>query len=302
MTSPGRVLRVTACAVSLFLAYGLGFAMSAKPATTRTKTYEPAAHRQGLLEEATDRIADEAADPVTRSALREAAITAMLKRLGDPWARYYPAVDYDDFSRWLNGDSKRVSAEPEESDVSVRTKKNVTFIRVAVFTRGAGAKVRAAVPHGSPGVILDLRGNPGGLLDEAVDTASVFLTDGPVVTYEKRGAAPELLKVTKPGDDRIPLVVLVDGGTASAAEIVAGSLRDRDRAVIIGSRTFGKGTVQEPVLLADGSAVELTVGRYRTPDGRNLEGSGIEPDVQVPVPGDAERRAVDVLNGLTGHK
>jgi len=108
------VLRVTACAVSLLLAYGLGLAMSATPATTRTRTtYEPAAHDKGVLEEATDRIADEAADPVTRSALREAAITAMLKRLGDPWARYYPAVDYDDFSRWLNGDSKRVTPNPK---------------------------------------------------------------------------------------------------------------------------------------------------------------------------------------------
>ncbi|MEO5875896.1 MAG: S41 family peptidase [Streptosporangiaceae bacterium] len=290
---------MTVGAVALLFAYGLGFAMSAEPART---TYEPAAHPQGVLEEATDRIAGAAADPVTRSALREAAITAMLKRLGDPWARYYPAADYGDFSRWLNGESKRVSADPEPSDVTVQTENKVTFIRVAVFTRGSGAKVRAAVPARSAGVILDLRGNPGGLLDEAVDTASAFLTDGPVVTYEKRGTPPELLRVTEPGDDNTPLVVLVDGGTASAAEIVAGSLRDRDRAVIVGSRTFGKGTVQEPVRLADGSAVELTVGRYQTPGGRNLEGVGIEPDVQVPVPGDSKRRAVDVLNGLTGHR
>jgi carboxyl-terminal processing protease len=98
-----------------------------------------------------------------------------------------------------------------------------------------------------------------------------------------------------------PLVVLVDGGTASAAEVVAGSLRDRDRAVIVGSRTFGKGSVQEPLRLTDGSAIELTIGRYRTPSGRSLDGSGIDPDVAVNAdrpPREAERRALTVLRGL----
>ena len=96
-------------------------------------------------------------------------------------------------------------------------------------------------------------------------------------------------------------VVLVDAGTASAAEVVAGSLRDRDRAVIIGSRTYGKGSVQESVRLADGSAIELTVGRYRTPGGRNLDGVGIEPDVAVSAdrpPTVAEQRGRSVLRGL----
>lgn len=181
------------------------------------------------------------------------------------------------------------------------------MIRIGAFTRGTGREIRAAVTGRSPserakgGVLLDLRGNPGGLLDEAVQTASAFLPGGPVVTYEPRGAPVQRRTVTTPGDAETPLVVLVDAGTASAAEIVAGSLRDRDRAVIVGSRTYGKGSVQETLKLADGSAIELTVGRYRTPGGRNLDGVGIEPDVAVSAdrpPAEAERRARTVLRGL----
>ena len=135
-----------------------------------------------------------------------------------------------------------------------------------------------------------------------VGTASAFLDGGLVATYEPRGEAPERLDAPPGGDTTTPLVVLVDGGTASAAEVVTGSLRDRDRAVIVGSRTFGKGSVQEPVRLADGSAIELTVGRYRTPSGRSLDGSGITPDVAVDPdrpPREAERRALTVLRGLS---
>ena len=181
---------------------------------------------------------------------------------------------------------------------------HVLMVRVAAFTRGVGREVRRAVlgrAERHSGVVLDLRGNPGGLLDEAVETASVFLTGGVVVIYERSGARPERLDAAAGGDTATPLVVLVDGGTASAAEVVAGSLRDRDRAVIVGSRTFGKGSVQEPLRLADGSAIELTVGRYRTPSGRSLDGSGIDPDVAVNAdrpPREAERRALTVLRGL----
>ncbi|GAA0337265.1 S41 family peptidase [Actinoallomurus spadix] len=191
-------------------------------------------------------------------------------------------------------------------DMSVsRTADGVVVIRVAAFTRGVGREVRAAVtgrPGHRGGVLLDLRANPGGLLDEAVDTASVFLPGGPVATFERAGAPPERLVAGPGGDTRVPLVVLVDGSTASAAEVVAGSLRDRDRAVIVGSRTFGKGSVQEPLRLADGSAIEVTVGRYRTPSGRNLDGSGIDPDVAVNAnrpPREAERRALTVVRGLS---
>jgi carboxyl-terminal processing protease len=193
-----------------------------------------------------------------------------------------------------------------EGSVSVeRPARGVELIRIAAFTRGVGRDVRDLVSRKAGridgGIVLDLRGNPGGLLAEAVDTASAFLASGPVVTFERRDRAAQRMDVTRPGDVRTPLVVLVDSGTASAAEIVAGSLRDRDRAVIVGSRTFGKGSVQEPIRLVDGSTIELTVGRYRTPAGRNLDGVGIEPDVAIPPdrpPQVAEERAMTVMHGL----
>ncbi|GAA0957525.1 S41 family peptidase [Actinocorallia libanotica] len=291
---PRRWYRGAAVAAALLSAYGLG----AATAETEPSRIEPASHEDGLLEEATDRIATSADQPVSRAELREAAISGMLRSLGDPWARYYPPQEYDDFTGWLNGDHKTVRPEPQRGDVVVDRAEDLTVVRVAVFTRGVGAQVRTGV-SGSRAVLLDLRGNPGGLLDEAVDTASAFLEDGPVVTYERRGEPAEVISVTSPGDSRVPVVVLVDKGTASAAEIVTGALRDRDRAVIVGSATFGKGTVQEPVRLSDGSAVELTVGRYLTPAGHNLEGVGIEPDITAGS-SDAEERGRTVLDGLTG--
>ena len=170
---------------------------------------------------------------------------------------------------------------------------------------GVGHEVRSALARlrtqRVTGVVLDLRGDPGGLLDEAVETASVFLDGGTVVTYTRRDGPTQRLDAVGSGDTSTPLVVLVDGGTASAAEVVAGALQDRGRAVIVGSRTFGKGSVQEPRMLSDGSALELTVARYTTPTGRSLEGVGLEPDIDVAPGSDpavAETRAVEVLTGL----
>jgi carboxyl-terminal processing protease len=194
-------------------------------------------------------------------------------------------------------------------DVEVaRLKGDVEVVRITAFTRGVGASVRKAVATsttpgqaGSAGVVLDLRGNPGGLLTEAVEVASAFLDGGAVVSYEKRGEPVHHLDAIGSGDTSVPVVVLVDGGTASAAEVVAAALQDRNRAVIVGSRTYGKGSVQEPRSLSDGSAIELTVGRYLTPDGRSLDGVGIEPDVAVASragAATAEQRALEVLRGL----
>lgn len=181
----------------------------------------------------------------------------------------------------------------------------VARIRVAAFTRGVGRDVRKAVAElrsaRASGVVLDLRGNPGGLLSEGVEVASAFLDGGPVVSYAGRGAKPRLLSAPAHGNTDLPLAVLVDSGTASAAEVVTGALQDRGRAVVVGSRTFGKGSVQEPMRLSDGSAIELTVARYLTPSGRSLDGVGISPDIALPDGADdasAVRRAVDVLAGL----
>ncbi|WP_329487880.1 S41 family peptidase [Kitasatospora sp. NBC_01246] len=185
-------------------------------------------------------------------------------------------------------DSQQVAVE--------RLDKGVVRITVRAFTSGVAEQVRAAV-HGAHGVVLDLRGNSGGLVEEAAGTAAVFLDGGPVGSYQERGGTREL---TAPpgGDQRTPLVVLVDGGTMSAAELLTGALQDRSRAVVVGGRTFGKGTVQQPSRLADGAVLELTVGRYYTPAGRSPEGVGLVPDVPASGAEDAGALALRVLAGL----
>ncbi|MCS0639166.1 S41 family peptidase [Streptomyces sp. LP05-1] len=189
-------------------------------------------------------------------------------------------------------------------------------ITVAEFTRGAGQRVRDAVrtaPAGA-GVLLDLRGNGGGLVTEAVAAASAFLDGGLVATYDVHGEE-QALYAQPGGDTGRPLVALVDGGTMSAAELLAGALQDRGRAVTVGGRTFGKGSVQLPSRLPDGSVAELTVGHYRTPAGRGVDGEGLTPDVAAtptasgpaadpdapPTAADpVETRARAVLSGLGG--
>ncbi|WP_405017662.1 S41 family peptidase [Kitasatospora sp. NBC_00070] len=174
-------------------------------------------------------------------------------------------------------------------------------VRIAVhgFTAGVAGQVKAAA-RGASGVLLDLRGNSGGLVDEAAATAALFLDGGPVGSYLEHGERRELT-AGPGGDTATPLVVLVDGGTMSAAELLAGALQDRSRAVLVGSRTFGKGTVQQPSRLADGAVLELTVGRYFTPAGRSPDGTGLTPDVPRPpgaTPADTVRLAGTVLSGL----
>ncbi|MGW1376614.1 S41 family peptidase [Streptomyces sp. NPDC002446] len=172
-----------------------------------------------------------------------------------------------------------------------------TRVKIAAFAKGTGAAVRRAVHDASPrgGLLLDLRGNTGGLVTESVATAGAFLDGGLVATYDVRGSQ-RALYAERGGNTRLPLVVLVDGGTMSAAELLAGALQDRGRAIVVGSPTFGKGSVQMPSRLADGSVAELTVGHYRTPSGRAVDGAGITPDLVVE--DHAEKRARTVLSGL----
>ncbi|MEZ5117095.1 MAG: S41 family peptidase [Candidatus Nanopelagicales bacterium] len=198
-------------------------------------------------------------------------------------------------------------AEVTTDDVNVtRLNGGIQVVEIRSFSRGVGRDVRDALTLDtgarSGGVVLDLRGNPGGLLTEAVDVAGAFLDGGPVVSYETRASGTRTLESLAPGDTTTPVVVLVDGGTASAAEVVAAALQDRNRAIVVGTRTYGKGSVQESAVLSDGSAIELTVGRYRTPSGRLIDGVGVEPDVvadgTTAGPEAAEARAIEVLRGL----
>ncbi|MFJ8595573.1 S41 family peptidase [Streptomyces sp. NPDC093598] len=173
----------------------------------------------------------------------------------------------------------------------------ITVIKVSTFTRGSGHQVRDAVRQAPPGagIVLDLRGNSGGLVTEAVTAASAFLDGGLVATYDVDGEQ-RALHAEPGGDTTRPLVALVDGGTMSAAELLTGAVQDRGRALVVGSRTFGKGSVQMPSRLPDGSVAELTVGHYRTPSGRGVDGRGITPDLETDE--DALQRAQAVLRGL----
>ncbi len=131
------------------------------------------------------------------------------------------------------------------------------------------------------GLVLDLRNNPGGVLNAAVAVSDAFLNDGLIVYTEGRVADSQLKFSATPGDllDGAPIVVLVNGGSASASEIVAGALQDHRRAVVIGTKTFGKGSVQTIVPVSNGSALKLTTARYFTPNGRSIQAAGIEPDI-----------------------
>jgi carboxyl-terminal processing protease len=136
------------------------------------------------------------------------------------------------------------------------------------------------------GLVLDLRSNPGGLLDEAVRVADRFISEGIIVTTEGRAnRVTDIERARGPGTEPdYPLAVLVDRGSASASEILAGSLQDHGRAAIVGTRTFGKGTVQQVIDLGDGSGLKLTVARYFTPSHRSIQDLGIAPDVEVAEP------------------
>ena len=173
------------------------------------------------------------------------------------------------------------------------------YIRLLQFTDDVGQEVEAAVDDlisdGAQGFVLDLRGNPGGLLDEAVEVASVFIEDGPVVSVQEREGERVTFEASGEAID-LPLVVLVDGGSASASEIVAGAVKDRDRGELVGEPTFGKGTVQTIRSLPDGLGVKFTTARYYTPSGDSIEESGITPDRVVSGPEEQLMAAQAELN------
>ena len=168
---------------------------------------------------------------------------------------------------------------------------DIGVITVTTFTDGAGQDVVAAMRSIQTklgrkplGYILDLRSNPGGLLDEAVNISDVFLNDGEIVSQRGRRRADTLKFFAKQGDyaDGLPVIVLIDAGSASASEIVAGALQDRHRGLVMGERSFGKGSVQTIVPLTNDTGLRLTTARYYTPSGRSVQEGGIDPDIRVP--------------------
>jgi carboxyl-terminal processing protease len=191
--------------------------------------------------------------------------------------------------------------EMERAVINVRSVRgellepNYGYLRISQFQSTTARDLEAALDgiardNGAPlrGLVLDLRNNPGGVLQASVDVADAFLADGLIVYTRGRIADSELRYEATPGDrlDGAPIVVLINAGSASASEIVAGALQDHRRAVIVGSRSFGKGSVQTILPLSEDRAIKLTTALYYTPRGRSIQAQGIEPDIAV-----AARRA-----------
>lgn len=164
---------------------------------------------------------------------------------------------------------------------------NIGYIKISRFsddtvqlTREVAEKLKA---QGAKGIVLDLRGNPGGLLDGAVGVSSVWLPNGKTVLQEKRDGV--VIKTYNSSGstilENIPTVILIDDGSASASEIVAGALKDNNVATLMGIKSYGKGSVQTVENLADGSSLKITIARWYTPNGRNIDKEGIEPDTKV---------------------
>jgi len=176
---------------------------------------------------------------------------------------------------------------------SVRTRMlepGFAYVRIAQFQQETGAELReqlrrtrAKTEGRLHGVVLDLRSNPGGLLNAAIEVSDAFLDGGVIVSTRGRASEADIKVNAAKGDliDGAPLVLLVDGGTASAAEIVAGALKDHRRALLMGSRTFGKGSVQTVLPLDSGFAIKLTTARYFTPNGVSIQARGIKPDITL---------------------
>ena len=191
-----------------------------------------------------------------------------------------------DKERELTLKRAKVDIPAVAAEMIERDGKKVAHVQLFGFTNGAHGEMRdqidKLVKQGAEGIVLDLRGNGGGLLSEGVLVSSTFIEDGLVVSTKGRARAERKYEAEGDAiDEKIPVVVLVDGGSASASEIVTGALRDRKRATIVGEKTFGKGVFQEVENLPNGGSLDLTVGSYFLPGGENISGKGIPPQVKA---------------------
>ena len=168
--------------------------------------------------------------------------------------------------------------------------KDIAYIRISSFSEEADKtiekeieKMQKKTKNGIKGVILDVRNNPGGLLDQAVAISDLFLNEGEIVSTRARNEEDSLKYNATEGDivNGLPIVVMINDGSASASEIVAGALQDHKRAVILGEKSFGKGSVQSVIPFGKYGAIRLTTARYYTPSGRSIQAKGIEPDIEV---------------------
>jgi carboxyl-terminal processing protease len=168
---------------------------------------------------------------------------------------------------------------------------NIAYVRLTGFTSNAtqqlSIEMESLLAQNPQALIFDLRDNPGGFLNQSVAVADLFLPEGIVLYQRNRNGEEEIFR-SQNGDiaENIPLIVLVNPGSASASEIVAGAIQDHGRGIILGEVTFGKGSVQNTLTLSDGSELRVTIARWYTPDNNTIDGQGITPDVEVPLEGD----------------
>lgn len=204
----------------------------------------------------------------------------------------------------VSRDGKKILASLSAERVSIRTveasqiSSQVAYLEIASFATGTAQDVKNSLAKlkYDDGVIIDLRNNPGGVIEEAVNVAELFIGSGVIVSYQVNGFE-RLFKANNPSPIKVPVILMINRNTASSAEILAGAFQDRNRGVVVGERSYGKGSVQEFVTLEDGSRIELTVALYVTPSGRVVEEVGITPDLSVS-PNEISIKALQVLGGL----
>ena len=191
--------------------------------------------------------------------------------------------------------------EFQSNDVSTdQVKKNILYLRIDTFSENVVQDVKSELGQGNfqKGLILDLRDNPGGILSVATDFAALFLSKGAIVSYDMANGDGKTIQADSPASINVPVAILINKNTASSAEVVAGALQARNRAVLIGATTFGKGSVQESLKLANRSSIEITVGRLLTPLGKFIEGTGIKPDL-VASEMQSLPKAINLINALS---
>ena len=189
-------------------------------------------------------------------------------------------------------------AIPIHSVKSMEIEPGYSYIRIANFQNATTKEVRSALnslkkKHPLQGLVLDLRNNPGGLLDQAVKVADIFIDTGIIVSTKGKNNQEQMVFAAhqEGSQNTYPMVVLVNGGSASGSEIVAGALQDHKRAIILGTTTFGKGSVQTILPLPDGAGIRLTTAKYYTPSGDSIQATGIKPDMAVPFTTAADTKA-----------
>ncbi len=181
----------------------------------------------------------------------------------------------------------RIELKPVKYSLRTDAGQRVGYVRLTQFNANSARDMRIALEKLNAdkvdGYILDLRSNPGGLLYASAEIARFWLGEGTIVSTVDRDGQKELISANRPPLTNKPLVVLVDGGSASASEILSGALQDNHRAVLVGTKTFGKGLVQQVHPLSDGSGMAVTIAHYQTPSGRDINKKGIEPDYKVEI-------------------